>query len=276
MLKTPNDIATQLRSLLPPEKKEASWGFLAEQFPWYSILHMLRAADHPDDPDLLQKAALYHPDLLRLNIWLQLKETSDQVNIGNYNPGNEEIETVQEGTCIQEPIISAKDEAAGQQEESPQIDISRVDIPINNHASGVESSISENESPARDPLEELIQITPYHTIDYFASQGIKAERPGGPEESTPLDRQVKSFTDWLKTMKKLKFQPVTTYTDPLVEAKAKASIHQKEIVTEAMAEVWAKQGDLDHAAQIYAKLMLLHPEKTPYFAARLKELKEKQ
>jgi hypothetical protein len=127
-----------------------------------------------------------------------------------------------------------------------------------------------------DPLEDLIPITPYHTVDYFASQGIKVEKHIDTNNPTQLDKQVKSFTDWLKTMKKLKYQPATAYTDPLVEVKARASIHKKEVVTEAMAEVWAKQGDFDQAAQVYAKLMLLHPEKTPYFAARLKDLKENQ
>ena len=54
------------------------------------------------------------------------------------------------------------------------------------------------------------------------------------------------------------------------------AVRKKEIVTEAMAEIWEKQGRFDIAAQIYAKLMLQHPEKTPYFAARLNDLKEKQ
>jgi hypothetical protein len=125
-------------------------------------------------------------------------------------------------------------------------------------------------------FDDLIPITPYYTVDYFASQGIKIEKKLSPGPDSELDQQVKSFTDWLKTMKKLKFQPQTTYSDPLVEANAKASLNQKEIVTEAMAEVWAKQGNLQMAGQVYTKLMLLHPEKTPYFAARLHELKQIQ
>jgi hypothetical protein len=220
LFKSPNDIASNLRSLLPNEQKEASWGYLAEQFPWYPTIHLLRAAQHQQDWDLLQKAALYHPDLLRLNVWLQ------------------------QTTVATEQIAVKTDTKITLQKQ--------------------------------DPLEELIPLTPYHTIDYFASQGIKVEKIAATEAQTQLDTQVKSFTEWLKTMKRLKFQPATSYSDPLVDAKAKASVHKKEVVTEAMAEVWAKQGDFDHAAQVYAKLMLLHPEKTPYFAARLQELKEKQ
>ena len=46
-----------------------------------------------------------------------------------------------------------------------------------------------------------LSFEPYHTIDYFASLGIKLK----PEElaKDKLGQQLKSFTDWLRSMKKI-------------------------------------------------------------------------
>ena len=51
------------------------------------------------------------------------------------------------------------------------------------------------------------------------------------------------------------------------------SIENKEVITEAMAEVFEKQGMHDKAAGIYQKLSLLNPSKSAYFAARIEALK---
>jgi hypothetical protein len=117
---------------------------------------------------------------------------------------------------------------------------------------------------------------PYHTVDYFASQGIKFK-----EEEKPKDKfgqQLKSFTDWLKTMKRL---PATEIPGNLaagnedkVEKLAEHSIVDREIVTETMAEVWEKQGNPVKAIEIYRKLSLLDPPKSAYFAAKIEELKK--
>jgi hypothetical protein len=45
------------------------------------------------------------------------------------------------------------------------------------------------------------------------------------------------------------------------------------VVTEAMAEVWLKQGNNGKALDIYNKLSLLNPSKKAYFAAKIENLK---
>lgn len=122
---------------------------------------------------------------------------------------------------------------------------------------------------ATDPL---AASEPFHTIDYFASQGINAEKAKANPQVTHFDNQVKSFTEWLKSMKKLHYQPATAYTDPLVEKKARQSLQEGEVVTESMAEVWVKQGNFSEAVKIYHKLMVIHPEKSHYFAALIKQV----
>lgn len=117
---------------------------------------------------------------------------------------------------------------------------------------------------------------PYHTVDYFASQGIRVAADELPKDK--LGKQLKSFTEWLKTMKRLPSataaEQVETAAEKKVETLADRSISQSEIVTETMAEVWAKQGAREKALEIYNKLVLQNPSKKAYFAAKIEHLKQ--
>ncbi len=117
---------------------------------------------------------------------------------------------------------------------------------------------------------------PYHTVDYFASQGIKLSK-AETEEKDKLGRKLRSFTDWLKTMKKLPQASIENILSKNEESKvvedATHSIENKEVITEAMAEVFEKQGMTDKALEVYQKLSLLNPAKSAYFAAKIEDLK---
>lgn len=124
--------------------------------------------------------------------------------------------------------------------------------------------------------EETLLFEPYHTVDYFASQGIRFR-----EEEKPGDKfgqQLKSFTAWLKTLKKVPVSEITKAAEPAAEKNvvemAERSVAEREILTEAMAEVWEKQGNRARAIEIYGKLSLLEPSKSTYFAAKIEDLKK--
>ncbi len=123
-------------------------------------------------------------------------------------------------------------------------------------------------------LQDEMIFEPMHLVDYFASQGIKIS-----DETLTADKlgkQLKSFTAWLKTMKKVHLEEDgnTAQTDHQVNKMAEISNAKAEILTEAMAEVLAKQGKLDKAGELYQKLSLLNPAKSTYFAAKIENLKE--
>jgi hypothetical protein len=126
----------------------------------------------------------------------------------------------------------------------------------------------------QQPTETELSFQPYHTVDYFASQGIKyaSEEKSKDRFST----QLRSFTEWLKTMKRLP-QAEATKTDMVSEQKvqqlADHSIDEGEVVTETMAEVWVKQGNKEKAIETYNKLSLLNPDKSAYFASLVEQLK---
>ena len=122
---------------------------------------------------------------------------------------------------------------------------------------------------------ESIVFAPYHMIDYFASQGIKLVLDDQPSDS--FGKQLKSFTDWLKVMKKVPPQPAS---DKLPEKEADRirnfaahSIEERDIMTESMAEVLAKQGMYENAIALFQKLSLIYPPKSAYFASRIEQLK---
>lgn len=124
-----------------------------------------------------------------------------------------------------------------------------------------------------DPALAPLPLEPFYTVDYFASQGIKFR-----EEQRPMDRldlQLKSFTEWLKLLKGN--SPPTeakAVSDLKVDALAAHSLARPDVVTEAMAEVWEKQGNTGNAIEIYQKLSLLNPSKSSYFAAKIEILKQ--
>ncbi len=122
---------------------------------------------------------------------------------------------------------------------------------------------------------EPLHFEPYYTVDYFASQGIKILTDDLPRDK--LGKQLKSFTEWLKTMKRLPTPQAGDSTERLaeigVENMASRSVSESEVLTEAMAEVWAKQGATHKALDIYNKLSLHNPSKRDYFAAKIANLK---
>ena len=131
--------------------------------------------------------------------------------------------------------------------------------------------------PPKTEEEPLITFQSYHTIDYFASQGIRLQQADLTKDK--LGQQLKSFTDWLRSMKKLPSAeglvsgPEDDNRQQVVIMNAASSIEEKEVVTEAMAEVWVKQGHNEKAAEIYRKLSLQNPSKSSYFAAKIDQLK---
>lgn len=129
-------------------------------------------------------------------------------------------------------------------------------------------------APLPAPEKEEMLFEPLFAVDYFASQGIKLSEE--VQHGDKLGKQLKSFTEWLKSMKK-------TYTpspagEELAEEQDVQTIAEKsntedDVVTEAMAEVFALQGRKQKAAAIYRKLSLLNPHKSAYFAAKIENLK---
>ncbi len=132
----------------------------------------------------------------------------------------------------------------------------------------------DQSSSAKNELS--IPLDPYHTIDYFASQGIKLSQIDDKDE---FGKKVKSFTAWLKTMKRLQPDHDTKSNkedDSQPDFTGSDTTEAETIVTEAMADVYIKQGLTDKAIEIYHKLSLQNPNNSHIFADKISVLKEKR
>ncbi|TKK68905.1 hypothetical protein FC093_09420 [Ilyomonas limi] len=137
----------------------------------------------------------------------------------------------------------------------------------------LQQQVEAFKAPVQEETDVPISTEPYHTIDYFASQGIKVDT----QVLDAFTKKVHTFTDWLKQMKRISNYPTDLGSDPdmenYVQSIADNSNQPEAVDTEAMAEVLVKQGKLDKAIEVYEKLSLLNPAKTAYFAAKINQLK---
>jgi hypothetical protein len=188
----------------------------------------------------------------------EVKETEIPVVIKEPVPEKDLLETIVENNLVQPVTIDEPRQASiGTQ-------VSSQDEP---------KEVILNTSPLIEPL---IPIEPYYTVDYFASQGIKLILDKNPQDK--LGKQLRSFTEWLKHMKKLGPEDAIkpgneTDVDPAIKNIADTSNTPEEILTEAMADVLIKQGKNHQAIELYNKLSFLNPDKSAYFANQIQKLK---
>lgn len=129
---------------------------------------------------------------------------------------------------------------------------------------------------------DSLAFEPLHTTDYFASVGIKLSEE--EKSADTLGKQLRSFTEWLKTMKKIHAGQAVPVPTPAADSAAAENSIQKlaeksneedQVLTEAMADVLLQQGKEYKAIEILEKLSLLNPGKSTYFAAKINQIKEK-
>jgi hypothetical protein len=234
-----------LQTIFPTVKDGSEFehlGKIAEDYPYFSIaqLYFLHHSNNAlsFSEKHASKTALFFNNIYLLN-W-------------HLNRSNNEI--VQESA---EP--DRTDEIISETSISSTYDVSPLEITAN-----VESSVKK----------ESLAFEPLHTTDYFASQGIKITEE--PITNDKLGTQMKSFTEWLKSMKKIHTQntgAADEQTDRKIQTIAEDSNTSTEIVTEAMADVLVKQNKNEKAIDMYRQLSLINPLKSAYFAAKIQSLK---
>jgi hypothetical protein len=217
---------------------------MTESFPYSSILHFLYTKKLKTSLHIGYRDALMHTSLFfNQPQWLAY-QMHDDAEIGVFRNNN----------------VERSEEALKEEQADEKIATETVQT--------TDTSIPEEEK-----LE--IPIDPYHTVDYFASQGIKLSKE---EQKDELSRKVQSFTAWLRTMKRLQPAPETTTYKNIEEIfgnqHEEKSEDKNEVFTEAMAEVYLKQGMREKAIDIYHKLSLQNPANHHIFAARIQQIKE--
>ena len=251
---------------------------MAAEHPYYGTAHFLLAkklyqSKEAGFEQALQKAALYFPN----ELWLQFNLTAEEDSIDS-TPVElipEKTEIIKEQHPVDETLQAEKADELDAGEEDIFLEELTEDLILNEKLSSLlQEQAAEFEKPVEPSAEITPEITPYHRVDYFDSQGIKLEEEKADDK---LGTQLKRFTDWLKQMKRINPNPVQLGSDEAGENQvqniAAHSNEPEDVVTEAMAEVLIKQGKPQQAIDIYEKLSFNNPSKSAYFAAKIKELK---
>jgi hypothetical protein len=269
---------------------------LAGQYPYWGPVQVLIAGKLAQEGseelnDQLERSMLYLANPLRLQQLLKPEpfltpdddtDAADEtwtVAVTNDQPAIttpafaaelEQPATVEE-VVIQEEKNDTVSIEENKEEQAPEVPVTAVHV---DEPSPAKTGQVIPTLPGMENASMELSFEPYHTVDYFASQGIRIRE----EDKNPdrFSRQLRSFTEWLKTMKRLPTGEAVVGS-PTDERKvvqlAEHSIQDRDVLTEAMAEVWEKQGDYAQAIRIYEKLSLLDPGKSSYFAAKIDQLK---
>ena len=256
----------------------------AEAFPYSSIIQFLytcklKSQYHLDFPEAVSKTALFFDDSSWLNY--QLREEGEKGNFRKILYGSQHNDTNE----VEGLNLPAEDRGfEGLNLPAEGRGVEEVDFDENEggfHDPAIVQAIEKielqdpNTNPASGTNKDFdFQLTPYHTIDYFASLGIKINMENEKDE---LSLKVKSFTAWLKTMKRLQPGPETvTVKDiqSILNTQNDKENQPEAILTEAMAEVYLKQGLREKAIDVYDKLSLQNPLNSHKFADKISQIKE--
>ena len=258
-------------------------------YPYFSLAHFFllqhTVANEQNYNDIAAKTALHFSNPFLLNEHLFGEEPNENADAVSEPLLNKTAAETTEAVAVISVEESADLDAL---QNNTAIQTSEETIPVlSNQEDVIKTGDAAEETVSAPPIkEETTEVSPKENIkeaplfeplfasDYFASQGIKLS-----EEQQPTDRmgkQLKSFTEWLKTMKKVHDykQPTADQAiDLSVQNLAEKSNKDAEVLTESMADVYLQQGKMHKAREIYEKLSLLNPSKNAYFAAKIEHIK---
>ncbi len=87
---------------------------------------------------------------------------------------------------------------------------------------------------------------------------IPIAKPAGPEPSTPIEKPAKTRAK----------------EDPIKAIVHKSVADNEGLASETLADLLARQGAFERAVKMYERLILIFPEKSTYFAAKIEQLKK--
>lgn len=272
-----------------------SWQDLAAEYPYFAPAQFFLASKLKMEENSLAIAQQLKTNLYFTNAhWLQFQLQHGLRNTIAVEEIAETGEGMPETVSLSAIVQAAKDfpdlrtntdhtETEADNTEDPGEDPEEPEnIPVNPEAENKIASLLSNQlADFKKPVDADARLDidaekeRLHTIDYFASQGIKIDLSTIPQDK--LTTHLRKFTDWLKQMKNANEGVSDLGTNAEMEKAvmetAQNSNETGEVLTEAMADVLVKQGQVDKAIQLFIKLSFLNPEKSSYFAAKIEQLK---
>lgn len=258
----------------------------------------------------IKKTAVLVPDRKLLYAFLYQKEIQTQVQQAQSHESAKKLESVEQELPIQEPPTETPSsfnkpvaiptrtkktssfqnpidlKSLGQQKKN-EMDILEQQIigstiehvltqEIANQYELVHSSSEKSEKPINKPSSDKQKFSNWlEILDQDRLQAWrKKETPISAKESTHTLSESDIINSFLSKGTKI-ITPTQPDEDFTPSNLARLSIvDDEDFVTETLADIYAKQGNINKAIKAYQKLLLKYPEKKTYFAARIEKLEK--
>ncbi len=227
----------------------------------------------------LKTLALTYPYAANLHLLLFLKSTQENNPDLERNRATAAAYTIDRGRLLN--LVSLKTMVP-----LPPVEVEVLDLkPLSELA-------IKQESPISLAAEKEIPHTSATTADPVSTSKEPASRPvptvpfsgvERPVYDSTAEERILHFVAWANSFNLLPLSPThavnrpkkasTASSEAVAEKLAQESLRENPAVaSETLANLYAQQGHRDKAVEIYRQLMLLHPEKTAFFAARIEAL----
>lgn len=262
-----------------------------ERYPWYSLAYvelfkkMAPMGDEHKNAALNKAAAKVFSRKKLFEFTIQKESTLNSIETSIIHPISDkseelekvvDIETEKENICAddkEEISREEKEEIHTTEKDNPQVEADTVVInattivPQDEEIQLIDqeededeiSFVIDEETTQEDQKPKIIVVGG----DYFGRDDFESIKL---DDSKPLDKFIAE-------------RPSLVKQNPLPETKVSSEefieFDDTVFYTETLAKIYTEQGFYKRAIDVYAKLILLYPEKSSYFASLVQELKTK-
>lgn len=290
---------------LVDESVLSSLNEMVEKFPYSSVFQLLLAKGMHNLGDLslderIRKAAIITPDrgalydlIYAKNMQAIIDKVESSIDEVVESDPKEQVKTVEpievmESEMINETIIENDSSVDDNKKEVTQDrDDLQQDILLEAINTTIQLDVDEllkedrfaevetNEEQSEDQTSEVVDAftTPLRFSDWLVSMKTIDDKV----EEEKVTRKLSSSQDLIDRFISSKSKKIDVTKEPLTpqELGKLSLVENEDFVTETLAGIYAKQGKFAKAIKIYQQLILNFPEKSTFFASRIRFLKEK-